>query len=589
MIARRREYSLFTQSIEIVLLIYCLFIFSFFAVFVFLNHNMQSNLYGGYSKAIDYCLAEIENDLTIVERSILSTLYNNSDLSSLSYSEDVLSISVSETRLQRTLNSYLSCYSTVDGLFFYSIQNDRFVSAVRDPNSFSPAYFKDFMRSPDEPDRYDELRAQLISGGGSYIFYQIGDKYCLAHMFAYNNMIGGIWVDLDTIMEKLEQSTSKDTLCVFFNLSELEEPVGNYPVDPSLLQRVWTKDVQVVPYAGARFLTFQVQPSFCTGSLLLLMPYSQLRQALELHYILQGVFILGLAFCFAATFLLFKSRLRLPIRELYRISAAVRESRQPEVIRLQPPSRCREVREINEEVLHLLEYIASLENQVLKEQLLKKEYELLSLRNQVSPHFLINCLSIISSMAGTSVSRSILRSMISTLAKHLRYTLSSKSYVSLAEEISFVKNYYELNNYRYPDSLSYKIDIRGLCDNATVFPCLILMLSENSIKYNLSTDEKLELHITVWEEEAESGKTFVHLCHQDSGNGFPEQILEDLNRPDPSLKEISDGSRIGLYHIKKRILLAYGGCHGSVHFSNHPETGGAQVDIIFPYISYQDS
>ena len=115
------------------------------------------------------------------------------------------------------------------------------------------------------------------------------------------------------------------------------------------------------------------------------------------------------------------------------------------------------------------------------------------------------------------------------------------------------------------------------------------MLSENSIKYNLSTDEKLELHITVWEEEAESGKTFVHLCHQDSGNGFPEQILEDLNRPDPSLEEISDGSRIGLYHIKKRILLAYGGCHGSVHFSNHPETGGAQVDIIFPYISYQDS
>ena len=174
-------------------------------------------------------------------------------------------------------------------------------------------------------------------------------------------------------------------------------------------------------------------------------------------------------------------------------------------------------------------------------------------------------------MAGTSVSRTVLKSMISTLAGHLRYTLSTKSFVSLAEEMCFVRNYYQ-------------IDIRDLCDNAAVFPCLILMLSENSIKHNLSADEKLKLIVTAREEQDEQGKSYVHITHLDTGNGFPEQMLVDLNRPNPSIEEIADGTRIGLYNIKRRILLAYGESHGSIRFSNNPEIGGAQVDIIIPYI-----
>lgn len=179
--------------------------------------------------------------------------------------------------------------------------------------------------------------------------------------------------------------------------------------------------------------------------------------------------------------------------------------------------------------------------------------------------------------------------MISTLAGHLRYTLSTKSFVSLAEEMCFVRNYYDLNNYRYPGSLTYQIDIRDLCDNAAVFPCLILMLSENSIKHNLSADEKLKLIVTAREEQDEQGKSYVHITHLDTGNGFPEQMLVDLNRPNPSIEEIADGTRIGLYNIKRRILLAYGESHGSIRFSNNLEIGGAQVDIIIPYIPYQES
>lgn len=585
MLFKRREYSLLAQSVKILLLIYGLFILAFTAIFLFLNHNMQTNLYDGYFRTIDYCLSGIENDLEIANRSCLSTLYNNPDLAVLACSNDILTISIHEACLQRTLNSYLQCYSTVDGLFFYSGRNDRFISTVRDLNSSSPAYFRDMLRSVDFSDYYRKIPIQ----NGSYVFYCINGQYCLVRMFAYNNLIGGVWVNLDTIMEMLEQSTFTDVICAFVNLPEYPPPVTNRSVNMASVREILEQDTRLVTCADGRFLKFRIPASFCGGDLLILLPWSHLQQTLDLHYRLQGAFIVVLTVCFLSTFILFSRRLRMPIRELHRISEATGNGCRPDAISQQNISRCKEVREIREEILRLLRHMDSLENQVLKEQLLKKEYELLSLRNQISPHFLINCLSVISSMAGTSVSRTVLKSMIATLTGHLRYTLSTRTSVSLAEEIRFVRNYYDLNNYRYPDSLTWQIDIRKLCDNAAVFPCLILMLSENSIKHNLSMGEKLKLTITVWEEKDETGRTYMHIRHLDSGGGFPEQMLEDLNRPDPSIEEIADGARIGLYHIKRRILLAYSDCHGSIRFSNHSQKGGAQVDIVIPYIPYQDS
>lgn len=585
MFLRRHEYSLFSQSIKFLILIYGLFVIFFSAIFLFLSHNMQTNLYNSYCRTIDYCLSGIENDLDIADRSVMSTLYNNLDLSELSYSNNILNISICETRFQRTLNSYLLCYSTVDGLFFYSGQNDRFISSVRDNNSFMSVYFRDMLRSVDFSAYYRILSKE----NSKYIFCQIDQQYCLVRMFTYNNMIGGVWVNLDTIMKKLEQSTSKDTICAFLNAPELDTPVVNLPTIQGELNRILQTETQTVTSSGDRYLKFQTQPAFCGGDLLILMPYSQLQRTLDLHYKLLKIFVLVLFLCFLCTFILFSRQLKLPVRELHRISVAVKNSKHPDSIRLQNISRCKEVCEINEEVIRLLNHIDSLENRVLKEQLLKKEYELLSLRNQISPHFLINCLSVISSMVGTSVSRTVLKAMISTLAGHLRYTLSTKSSVSMAEEISFVRNYYALNNYRYPDRLTYQIDIQDLCDNAAVFPCLILMLSENSIKHNLSMDTKLKLFITAREEQDECGRNYVHITHLDTGKGFPVQMLENLNRPDPSVEEIADGTRIGLYNIKKRILLAYGDKRGSIRFTNNPGNGGAQVDIVIPFISYQDS
>ncbi len=582
---RKREYSLLSQFTFIIVILYILFIISFSSLFLFMNYNMQDRLYQSYHKTIAYCLSGLESDMTIVRRSMLSTLYDNQDLSQLSISRDPHSIALNETALSRTLISYQKCYSTVDGQFIYIKQNESFVSSASYDTSVFPPYLRGLLRNVNFPTYYRSLQ----SSSNQYTFHQVNGQYFLTRMFAYNQLICGIWVDMDTIVQKLLQSTNAETLCFFQDTSSPSVLISKYPFSPSELSELLCEDSQLITFQDKRYMKFHFTPEFYPDGLLILMPYSQIQQAMELHYALQGLFLLALSVGFLITFFLYRNRLQLPVYQLHRIAENVQKQVPLEEIRQLEVSRCKEIRLINDEAIHLLEHIDSLENQVLKEQLHKKEFELLSLRNQVSPHFLINCLSVISSMAGTSVSRSTLKSMISTLAGHLRYTLSSKPYVSLAEEIRFVHNYYALNSYRYPDSLTHETDIRGLCDNATVFPCLVLMLSENSIKHNLGTGEKLHLSITATEETSSEGTVFVHITHLDSGSGFPIHMLDELNRPDPNLNEIADGTRIGLYHIKKRLLLAYGASNVQIQFSNNPKTGGAQIDISLPYISYQEA
>ena len=137
---------------------------------------------------------------------------------------------------------------------------------------------------------------------GDYVFCQIDGRYCLVRMFAYNNMIGGVWVDLDTIMKKLEQSTSGDTICAFLNASETDEPIVNRSTDKDELKRIQEKNSQIVTCSGSRYLKFHTQPSFCCGELLILIPYSQLQQTLDLHYMRQGLCILSLTLGFLSPF-----------------------------------------------------------------------------------------------------------------------------------------------------------------------------------------------------------------------------------------------------------------------------------------------
>ena len=231
--------------------------------------------------------------------------------------------------------------------------------------------------------------------------------------------------------------------------------------------------------------------------------------------------------------------------------------------------RCEEVLEIGATLNKLMNRIEKLKINVYEDELSLKALEIQYLKSQVAPHFLINCLSAIGSMPFTEEGRRLTNEFIRALSDHIRYTLQDKTAVPLSEELKYVENYLKLTALRFPECLKWEIDVAEECRNASVFPIILLMFTENTIKHNMIMGEELRVRITGSLVER-NGEKYVVLIHLDSGSGYFESDLEYLNRPVSQQVHDFDGKKIGTYNLLKRLYLVYGE-KAHVHFPMNPD------------------
>lgn len=137
---------------------------------------------------------------------------------------------------------------------------------------------------------------------------------------------------------------------------------------------------------------------------------------------------------------------------------------------------------------------ALLEKEQLKRE--KIEAELQVLKNQVSPHYFFNSLSVLVPLINIDVNKS--KEFVEKLAHTYRYILDirDKLMVTVEEELSFIKDYEFLQNVRFKDKfeIEYKIDEKDL--GKKILPFSLQVLLENVFKHNaLYKDKKLYILI----------------------------------------------------------------------------------------------
>ncbi|MBX7127366.1 MAG: histidine kinase [Cyclobacteriaceae bacterium] len=161
------------------------------------------------------------------------------------------------------------------------------------------------------------------------------------------------------------------------------------------------------------------------------------------------------------------------------------------------------------------------------------ELQFESLKSQISPHFLFNCLNTISSLIykDTRLAEEFIRRMADTF----QYVLSHqrRTFVSLQEEIEFVKAYYYLLQVRFENNLKLEINLpKSLMDSA-IPPLTLQMLIENAVKHNvISAEQPLLVYITA--------RDNTHL-----------RITNSKTTPLSN----QDGFRVGLDNIRKRYAF----------------------------------
>jgi sensor histidine kinase YesM len=126
-----------------------------------------------------------------------------------------------------------------------------------------------------------------------------------------------------------------------------------------------------------------------------------------------------------------------------------------------------------------------------REQKLREEkliFQNETLKNQVNPHFLFNCLNTLSSLVGSNPE--LAEEFIARFASIYRYILEngSKEMVPLDAELRFIRDYFFLHSIRDDGKIKMEINISDSSDYE-ILPVSLQILVENAVKHNKATRE----------------------------------------------------------------------------------------------------
>lgn len=140
-------------------------------------------------------------------------------------------------------------------------------------------------------------------------------------------------------------------------------------------------------------------------------------------------------------------------------------------------------------VMHAFEYHQTIEDKRRLEVKLVNvalHSELKAIKSQLNPHFLYNVFNSISASVPDHLEAT--REMIAELSDLFRYQLkaSVQEWVTLDEEILFVRKYLSLESKRYGDRLRFDISVPAHLRDCLIPPLIIQPIVENAVKHGIS-------------------------------------------------------------------------------------------------------
>ncbi len=169
----------------------------------------------------------------------------------------------------------------------------------------------------------------------------------------------------------------------------------------------------------------------------------------------------------------------------------------------------------------------------------RTESELRNLRNQISPHFLLNTLNNIYALTAFDSTKA--QEAIQELSRMLRHMLydNQEDLVEWKDEMQFLKSYVNLMIIRLPHNVIVNFET---CNNSKtprkIVPLLFISLVENAFKHGVSTIEDSFIDIKL---SIDDHHIVCDICN----SNFPKKATD------------RSGHGIGLKQVQKRLDLSY--------------------------------
>lgn len=240
-------------------------------------------------------------------------------------------------------------------------------------------------------------------------------------------------------------------------------------------------------------------------------------------------------------------------------------------------SKIVELEKANKQFTQLVNQIKNYKIDIYERELEKQRIQLDYTKLQIKPHFFLNCLTTIHSMAQMDMTEEIQKMALST-SVYFRYIFKNgQDFVHLEDEIEHVRVYLEIQRDRYRNSFLYRIEQDERTRDTLIPPLVLQTFIENAIKYAVSRDHEVLITLIV-ERQLMEEQTMTVIRISDTGPGFPPDVLEKLQTGQPL--DQTHGTQIGIMNTVQRLEYLYNK-RASFRFDNR-DGGGACVTLYLP-------
>jgi two-component system, LytTR family, sensor histidine kinase AlgZ len=211
-------------------------------------------------------------------------------------------------------------------------------------------------------------------------------------------------------------------------------------------------------------------------------------------------------------------------------------------------------------LLVMFEESRATDRRALHVQVLAREAELRSLRSQLDPHFLFNCLHSISAL--TTADPPGARRMCLLLAEFLRETLAlgAERRITVARELKLVDRFLAVERIRFGDRLDVDLTADADAEHCLLPPLLLQPLVENAVTHGIA-------HLL--------GRGTIRI----SASRTPSRLSIVVENPCDPDRPRGTGSGVGVSNVRARLRTLY----GAEAIVNSSEQGGVwRMELSFP-------
>lgn len=167
--------------------------------------------------------------------------------------------------------------------------------------------------------------------------------------------------------------------------------------------------------------------------------------------------------------------------------------------------------------------------------------ELKFLKSQINPHFLFNTLNNLYALTlkkSDDAPEIVLK--LSEMMRYMLYECNEKT-VPLLKEVSYMKNYLDLERLRQHDMIDIQMDVTGRIEDQRIAPLLLIPFIENSFKHGLSN----QIH-----------HGWVNITMHIEGDQL-RFVIENSKGPTQPKQLHRKSGGIGLVNVRRRLNLIY--------------------------------